>query len=70
MLRWPVLWSQIGVGFNSMPRKVPFQGRLQEGISVKPKRAVFGAVFNAAPVGAQLSPRILQDPACAAVGPI
>lgn len=40
MLCWPVLWSQIDIRFNSMPKKVPFLGRLQEGISVKPKRAV------------------------------
>ena len=70
MLRRPLLWSQIGVRFNSMPKKVPFHGRLREGISVKPKRAISGQFFNAAPVGAQLGPGILQDPACAAVGPI
>lgn len=34
------------------------------------QRAQFRGSFNAAPVRAQLRPGILQDPACAAVGPI
>lgn len=35
MTCWPQLWSQPGIGFNSMPQSVPFLVHLQQRINIK-----------------------------------